>query len=342
MATYHIIFDGNNFISKIRHVVLASLYGKSRKDKFLEREKDKKEFREALDTIYNSFLTNFPSYDNIIFCVDSHSWRKKLVLSKGRKYKQSRKLDVNIDWVEHSRIVDEFLESKSFTVSKMGGLEADDLIYMWKNRIKERYKDSYIFIISTDNDLLQILDERTFLVNHIEKSKKIECIKGYLEPSSSEKKEEPSLIEESDFFDFEEVSFKDKGMSPYNYIQKLKRNFGKFKEVDIQEKLISKIYCGESGDDIPSCYEWENKRVTPKYVKSLYEYASEKDIPYTLKNLMRKENISMAKDIFEKVSKESIDFEEFYNNIRTNYRLIVLNDKTIPEIYLKRFEEYDI
>jgi 5'-3' exonuclease len=63
-------------------------------------------------------------------------------------------------------------------------LEADDIIALTKNYIRNKYVDAQIYIIANDHDYLQLLDEHTEIVNFQNKYLK-EASKVFSEPQKN-------------------------------------------------------------------------------------------------------------------------------------------------------------
>jgi 5'-3' exonuclease len=55
-------------------------------------------------------------------------------------------------------------------VLKFPNLEADDIIAIMKNMIRQKYPDAKIYIIANDHDYLQLLDDNTEIINFQMKS----------------------------------------------------------------------------------------------------------------------------------------------------------------------------
>ena len=70
------------------------------------------------------------------------------------------------------------------SVLQFPNLEADDIIALTKNHIRQKYADAKIYIIANDHDYLQLLDEHTEIVNFQNKFLK-EAKKVFSEPQKN-------------------------------------------------------------------------------------------------------------------------------------------------------------
>ena len=61
-------------------------------------------------------------------------------------------------------IIPNLMKEKGCKTIKHDHLEADDIIYLTKNYIREQYPDEDIVIVASDCDLLQLIDEKTKIV----------------------------------------------------------------------------------------------------------------------------------------------------------------------------------
>lgn len=344
MPSYHILFDGNNFVSKIRFATISELYKakwKKMDTVFFDKESECQAFYDNLNSGVKGFLSNFPSYDQVIFCQDSRSWRKQLILDGGRKYKENRKDDGRTNYQKQTELIDRFLEEnkKILFSSKLPNAEADDLIYFWKKYITEKKKDPYIFIVTSDNDFHQLLDERTFMANHLKDYKKIETHLEFKAPKTPEVSLDMDIFdeEETDIFDYSGTSYSNNDMNWYDYYKKLKNRFD-FSKVSENEKLVYKLFCGEDSDGIPSCYNFEEKgRITPKYIKHIIEVLGIDANNINPKDLIKDSYLERIVPLFETMSKKDIEYDRLKKNLKNNYVMIFLNDSAVPSKLYENF-----
>ena len=75
-------------------------------------------------------------------------------------------------------------EAGANCVVQFPNLEADDIIALTKNYIRQKYDDAKIYIIANDHDYLQLLDDNTEIVNFQNKFLK-EASKAFSEPEKN-------------------------------------------------------------------------------------------------------------------------------------------------------------
>jgi 5'-3' exonuclease len=75
-------------------------------------------------------------------------------------------------------------EAGANAVLQFPNLEADDIIALTKNHIRQKYADANIYIIANDHDYLQLLDDNTEIVNFQNKFLK-EAKKVFSEPQKN-------------------------------------------------------------------------------------------------------------------------------------------------------------
>lgn len=103
-------------------------------------------------------------------CHRKDIWRNSLY----NKYKESRYADADADdeftgghFFKHVYTNDnEILKSASHTntIFSFPSLEADDIIAITKNIIRQKYPEADIIIIASDHDYLQLLDDKTQII----------------------------------------------------------------------------------------------------------------------------------------------------------------------------------
>ena len=75
-------------------------------------------------------------------------------------------------------------EAGADAILQFPNLEADDIIALTKNHIRQKYADAQIYIIANDHDYLQLLDDNTEIVNFQNKFLK-EAKKVFSEPQKN-------------------------------------------------------------------------------------------------------------------------------------------------------------
>ena len=131
-------------------------------------EKFKKLFKENLKKIKKKYKIE---NSKVIFAKDcrrNQIWRNEFY----EEYKKTRD-DKNINFNKdiflyvYNDILPELLNDNtdSHSIYSVSKAEADDIIAVMKNTIREKYSNLPIYIITNDHDYLQLFDDNTFIYN---------------------------------------------------------------------------------------------------------------------------------------------------------------------------------
>lgn len=98
-------------------------------------------------------------------CPRQEIWRNKLY----ENYKENRDYDkfMGGQFFKHVYANDNKILTMAGidNIFKLNNLEADDIIAILKNNIRKKHPDDNIYIITNDHDYLQLLDEKTNIIN---------------------------------------------------------------------------------------------------------------------------------------------------------------------------------
>ena len=266
MKRYTLIVDGNYFLHKT-FFISGRIKGNKGALNFVDDpEKD-------ADILINKLATDFayevrrfaPVLDGIVYCIDSSSWRKDFYPESNespnavsKEYKGQRKRDNTINWKAIYDLHDKFAESLKklgCTISRVGGAEADDLIFAWSAYLNMNEKNSLIF--SGDNDLIQLVcnnesnDTNTVYYNKF--SKRLYSPLGFSEWLSQ------TTTETIDIFD----QPLDLTSNTKIGLQGVLRGV-EIAEVDTLEFVFKKILTGDSGDNVSPLHQFVKKLKTGK------------------------------------------------------------------------------
>jgi len=100
--------------------------------------------------------------NNIVFCLDCQRcdiWRNDIY----SEYKGTRVQNANFNNKIFS-VFTEYIENKDIKRVNFDRLEADDVVYLMQDKLKEIGNNS-IIVITNDNDYLQIASNRTSIIN---------------------------------------------------------------------------------------------------------------------------------------------------------------------------------
>lgn len=147
-----------------------------------------KKYKQSFDKIIAKYKIDS---QNIIFirdCSRNNIWRrlydKNYKLNRDIIHGKEFKGGPFFKYVYETIILD-FIKYNKYKMLQHNNLEADDIIYLTKNYIREQDNNNNIIIISSDTDLLQMIDTKTYIYNLQNKCINNKCgehnVKDFLE-----------------------------------------------------------------------------------------------------------------------------------------------------------------
>ena len=331
MKRFTLIIDGHNFFFRS----LWSTFRQGGKTKVLATQKDKDTFEKKLMVDFCAVIKQVnPIINDIVFIMDSHSWRKDLLLQQ--EYKGNRKkVQDDIDKVGFNTVIGNFadtLRSVGVKVSQVERSEGDDLIYAWSEHLFNEGKSS--LILSTDRDLNQLVK----CVNgvHIIQYGPVNNKLWVSETSDKEIKKlsNRQVTQENLFNEFFTISIEN---DPFErFVEGVN-----IEVVDPEKVRFMKIVGGDTSDNIFPVYykaakgDSRAKGLGPKTVEKIYDQFKEKlgcEFDYHIYG--QEDTIKLLCNVIYDVAK--INDEEFtrrmlFENIKSNTSLVSLTDESIPE-----------
>jgi 5'-3' exonuclease len=282
-----------------------------------------------------SSLKELPTGGRLVFTMDSSSWRKKIEI-EGGGYKSGRQKNDEVDWSAFFELLREFgnhLEEKGFIFSKVEGSEGDDLIAFWVNKFREIGENT--IVISGDQDLYQLIyqNENSWASVWNSNSKKnILSVDANWETPPGENKKVASVFDMA--FTLSSETDRLSVLLKKSQVQK----------INTKEFIFKKIVLGDSGDSVPSVWEYEkeNKKVrfTEKKAEQLYSFYLESKWANAefAQILEDKEFLQWISSMVLKISKD-VDSSEKRDKVEKNYlrnvSLMWLNERVIPDYVTK-------
>lgn len=330
MKRFTLIIDGHNFFFRS----LWSCFRQG-KNKVLITQKDKDAYEKKLMVDFCSTIKFIsPIVNDVVFVMDSHSWRKDLLLQQ--EYKGNRKkIQDNIDKNGFVSVIVNFtetLKSLGVKVSQVERSEGDDLIYGWSDKLFHEGKSS--LILSTDRDLNQL----------------VKCVDGVHIVQYSPMKEKLFVSNETNnaFLDMNKSSFTQENLFNEVFTISIENDpFEKFLEnvsievVEPEKIRFSKIVGGDVSDNIYPVYYKSGNGVTrskglgEKTVEKIYnEFKSRLGCEFNYHIYNQEDSMKLLCNVIYDVAK--INDDEFtkrmlFENIKTNVSLVSLTDETIPD-----------
>ena len=312
-----------NWLTISRFSVINKGFDKTLPEQALNEAKE--ELKDMLAKSINVILNRFPAIDDIVVVADGGSWRKQLPVPEQLKnitYKGNRQADVEMSWDHIWAASSEVLENcrkEGITVSQHNNIEGDDWAWYWSRRLNSEGINTIIW--SSDCDLKQLVqvdnntnaftvwynDKNGVWIPEEMKEHDIDDIEYFMQPTY-----ENAILE----------TLKARSKGGVNYIQP-------------DSIILSKIICGDAGDNIKSVVRYvkngRNYRFSEKDWESISKLLNINTIDDLIKN---KNKIAKAIGNHKKVSPQDISISEILEMINYNIKLVWLNESVIPETCL--------
>lgn len=331
MKRFTLIVDGHNFFFRS----LWSTFRQGGKSKILSTQKDMDTFEKKLMVDFCAVIKQVnPVINDVVFIMDSHSWRKDLLLQQ--EYKGNRKkVQEDIDKNGFNTVISNFantLRTIGVKVSQVERSEGDDLIYAWSDYLFNEGKSS--LILSTDRDLNQLVKcvDGVHIIQYGPVKNKL----WVSEASDREIKKlsNRQVTQENLFNEYFTISIEN---DPFErFIEGMD-----VEVVDPEKVRFMKIVGGDTSDNIFPVYykaateSTRAKGLGEKTVEKIYNQFKEKlgcEFDYHIYG--QEDTVKMLCNVIYDVAK--INDEEFtrrmlFENIKTNTSLVSLTSESIPE-----------
>lgn len=343
MAKLTLLIDGNYFLFRSFYVLPKS------SGKALDTKKDMDVFMRKLAIDFTSEMRKFRYIvDQVVFTVDSKSWRKDFFPEA--EYKGNRGEDSNINWENFHKVGEEFktyLKRSGVILHKVNGAEGDDLVFAWSVTCNLKGKSCIIF--SGDRDLIQLVNKNnstdSFTLWYANANKKLVTYEGFIDWLNSDDHEV------TDIFSMGKAVNTDSVLKT-QLRQIVKESKLSVEEVNAGDFGFKKVLTGDSGDNVKPVYYYTDvnkngqkrnygvsekkaetvlKEFEKKYGKFKVEYLYDESYQKHICNL-----------IIKNLSATRMTYEQIHRNLQDNTSLVILHQKSIPEpIYNQLFEHVE-
>lgn len=353
----NLLIDSNNFLNRV-------LFGLEKYSKYKEKIPDYKKpkfskeehlpneevgelFLEKIEADFNYLLKDIPQPDNIFFLQDSSSWRKQVLINGEKTYKINRKKKLkekSINWDIFESATNKFLEKYSGIIPiRINGLEADDLIYLVKDKLIEYNSECLNIIMSTDGDFNQLLDYNTIIYNHMHTNPRF-LISNEYDIKEYKNMNRSSFInkKEENPFDMSDHSFSGKLSDSKKIFESIENSFN-IESEDPKLSLFIKVLNGDKKDDVPSIYYWDTEkskiRVTARYYNKIIDYYNKHELSISMDDFLTEKNARTIKSLLETYVKRDVDLKTLATNLKRNRLLLYLSKDTIPNKLVEQFDK---
>ena len=348
-----IIFDGHYFINSRLHAIP---FEKSEQGMIMD---DKESQHQFLRKLVNDFAYEYRNFakitDQVIFCLDSKSWRYDY-LEKYNKdnentqvlYKNNRKeKKKEINWDKVSNVLEEFkniLKASGVIVNHIEGTEGDDMIWWWVSNLS--YNSKSCLIWSRDHDLYQLINwnpsTESYVICYDSISQKLVTYPGF-EKWIYHHEQEDNIVDLHDIFSYDPtILTKSKVKDFWKEFHKT----NKIEQVFCDDFMFIKILTGDKSDNIDSVYSWWSKNgskvynVTEKKASEILTTFKSKNskfsIEYFFNDAIKSEIVEI---VLNKYDLDSSKREVLFERLERNIKLMLLHNKTIPDYIVKKIDE---
>lgn len=277
----------------------------------------------------NFMINKFPQIDNIIFISDGGSWRKQLRVPEQLNditYKGNREDDKGSDvsWKHVFKALNDLSKacrSQGITTVTQSNIEGDDWVWYWSRRLNAEGINCIIW--SSDHDLMQLVQNKNsvFTAWYYERSGKNPRKEIAFHNSFELKNPDPDDL---DFF-----------MQPIVYQPPLLEQLSKMASdtlyVDPNTIILSKVICGDSGDNIKPVARIVKGGRTYGVGPKDWEKISIKLNINTIQDLIEGTNIIATEISKLKKFDGQVTSQQIAEMIEYNIKLVWLNEAVIPD-----------
>lgn len=325
-----LVLDWSNLL--FRSLFMSRVFGDNNN---YDSEEDVAQFvvKFATDVIYQ--LKTFKP-NNVIIATDSqHAWRKD-ILPGENGYKANRKKDDNINWDNIFNGANELIKIMSeneLYFASVDHCEADDICAMCKELVFEKYQDYNIIIVSADADLRQLIEFNKLSQQYCAVYNTTSRGKGgkrYFYVTQEMK----DWLDTSDQID---IFFSNMDGNK-QYLKDLFTNNTNM-ELTVEDPnnvVLSKIFCGDDGDNVPAFYEWwkdgKKMRISPGRYKKIREKCKFDNVGQLL------EKYTGIKKVIDEIVKRPVEDLDVKERLDRQMSLVVLNSEYFPQ-EIKNYKE---
>lgn len=289
----------------------------------------------SMDIAY--VMRMFDPSRTIIVCDSRHPWRESLYADIDNEgYKGTRQKDTAKNWNKIYDTWEQFkqiLKDKGFIVNEINSAEADDLAALWKENILSKNED--VVLVSSDRDWTQLV---TFENNHF-------CL--CFNPIANNKgKKKLYVTKECYDWLYSNEIVTDIFFTNFNAsrddISKIttKDNKVELEIIDPKYVTLTKVMCGDDGDNAPAIYEFYKNghkiRMTELKSKKIFEAFNVNDI----KDLCTISASGELKKMIESIFKKELNDIDMDERLMRQRKLVELNSSMFPQDIVKTFDYF--
>lgn len=339
LGNHTLLIDGNYFIHSRLFVLPRPKSGA-----LLGDDASKGQFIRKLAIDFASEVRKMtPFVNQIVFAVDSKSWRKDLFPEA--QYKGTRTQDSSVDWSAVYEVYDEFkliLAKKGVIVNQVKGAEADDILFAWSTYLNTQGKNCIIW--TGDRDMIQLVDYSKatdgYSLWYYNTKRKLIAFEGFNDIFSNDT--ELEITNEDLLFNMDSPSHLSDRIKN-EMVDWMKKNSIEVEEINCDRFVFQKILMGDKSDNIKSVVTYQKPMkngkdrtfsITDKQAEAILEQYIKEEGDFVIDHMFNKTQVDKIVNLIYRVIGHDTQVN-ILNRFNQNLDLMLLHYNTIPEAIQK-------
>lgn len=335
LGNHTLLIDGNYFIHSRLFVLPRPKSGA-----LLGDDVSKGQFIRKLAIDFASEVRKMtPFVNQIVFAVDSKSWRKDLFPEA--QYKGTRTQDSSVDWSAVYEVYDEFkliLAKKGVIVNQVKGAEADDILFAWSTYLNTQGKNCIIW--TGDRDMIQLVDYSKatdgYSLWYYNTKRKLIAFEGFNDIFSNTT--ELEISNDDLLFNMDSPSHQSDRIKN-EMIDWMKKNSIEVEEINCDRFVFQKILMGDKSDNIKSVVTYQKPMkngkdrtfsITDKQAEAILEQYIKEEGEFVIDHMFNKTQVDKIVNLIYRVIGHDTQVN-ILNRFNQNLDLMLLHYNTIPE-----------
>lgn len=335
LGNHTLLIDGNYFIHSRLFVLPRPKSGP-----LLGDDNSKGQFIRKLSIDFASEVRKMaPFVNQIVFAVDSKSWRKDLFPEA--QYKGTRTQDSSVDWTAVYEVYEEFrniLAKKGVIVNQVKGAEADDILFAWSTYLNTQGKNCIIW--TGDRDMIQLVDYSKatdgYSLWYYNTKRKLIAFEGFNDVIASDNSID--ISNEDLLFNMDSLSHENDRVKG-QMIEWIKKNSIEIEEINCDLFVFQKILMGDKSDNIKSVVTYQKPMktgqnrtysITDKQAQGILEQYIKEEGEFVIDHMFNKTQVDKIVNLIYRVVGHDTQ-TSILNRFNQNLDLMLLHYNTIPE-----------
>jgi len=335
LGNHTLLIDGNYFIHSRLFVLPRPKSGA-----LLGDDNSKGQFIRKLSINFASEVRKMaPFVNQIVFAVDSKSWRKDLFPEA--QYKGTRTQDSSVDWTAVYEVYEEFrniLAKKGVIVNQVKGAEADDILFAWSTYLNTQGKNCIIW--TGDRDMIQLVDYSKatdgYSLWYYNTKRKLIAFEGFNDIIASDNSID--ISDEDLLFNMDSPSHEADRVKG-QMIEWIKKNSIEIEEMNCDSFVFQKILIGDKSDNIKSVVTYQKPMktgkmrtfsITDKQAQGILEQYNKEEGEFVIDHMFNKTQVDKIVNLIYRIVGHDTQ-ASILNRFNQNLDLMLLHYNTIPE-----------